>query len=261
MSIKWTGSKSWLRPVFRHMDECFEPFAGSAAISLAHADKIYLNDTCTPLVEMYREMSTRKVNYLRSVRAVFNSIQQDPDPKAKFYEVRNNFRANGGTDPVVFLAILYSGFNGLWRVGPNGCNVPYGGPRKFPFEKLLMMPTERIVSVTNHAWELATPPNDTCVVYADPPFATTFTGYSPEGFSTAHNVTLFNHLASLPNPVLISCLGTEENEELLLERGFDYVTLGKVYRNGQRGSVKKEEILAFNDEGIQYIKFSELRTS
>ena len=261
MTIKWTGSKAWLRPVFRRMEECYEPFAGSAAISLTHADKIYLNDACLPLTQMYNAMAKNKEDYLRDVNSLFNDIQNAPNPKARFYEVRSNFRLGGEKDPVAFLAILYAGFNGLWRSGPNGCNVPYGGPRNFPYDKLMLLPAERIASVTNLSWEQVKPPNDTCVVYADPPFATTFTGYNAEGFTVEDNIALFNQLASLPNPVIISCLRTKENEELLKERGFDFVTLGKLYRNGQRGSVKKEEILAFNDKSIQYIKFSELRTS
>lgn len=261
MTVKWTGSKKWVKPAFKEMDECFEPFAGSASISLTWANKVYLNDLCTPLTEMYKAMKVNKVGLIDDAEDIFNSIKNAADSKAKFYEVRNQFNVNGGTHPAEFLAILYSGFNGLWRSGPNGCNVPYGGPRKFPTKYLLETPVDKIVSITNKTWQELTPPNETCVVYADPPYASTFTGFTAKGWSLSENVELFDSLSKLPNPVIISCLKTDENMKLLDERNFDYVSLTKLYSNGRSGSIKKEEILAFNDEGQRYIKFRALKTS
>lgn len=261
MTIKWTGSKKWITPVFHEIDECFEPFAGSAAVSFTHAKKIHLNDASQPLIEMYKQMMSRKSDYLHEAFNLFNSIQAADDPKARYYEIRNTFRSAGGTDPVAFLAILYSGFNGLWREGPNGCSVPYGGPRKFPFENLMNTPTDRIASITSLSWKEVVCPNDSCLLYVDPPYATTFTDFTQRGWVEAENIELFDWLTSLPNPVVVSCFRTKQNEALLKERKFDFVTLNKRYSNGSRGSTKKEEIVAFNDSGIQFIKFRELKTS
>jgi len=263
MTIKWTGSKKWLLPVFRSMDVCYEPFAGSASVSLTHAKEAYLNDTCLPLINMYKELALRKNDYLTEVRDLFDSIQGDPDPRAKFYEVRNNFKSTGEQDPVAFLAILYAGFNGLWRASKNGCNVPYGGPRRFPFDKLLITPSDKIKAATCLSWEHSLPDleDEDAVIYADAPYSSTFTSYTPAGWTITDDIKLVKALGKRKNPVIISCLKTDANERNLKAHGFDFVTLGKLYSNGQKKAKRVEEILAFNDRGINFIKFSELQTS
>jgi len=58
--------------------------------------------------------------------------------------------------------------------------------------------------------------------------------------------------------VLLSCLGTKDNEKLLKELNFDFVTMPKKFSNGA-GSIIKTEILAFNDAAVQYVTFRELK--
>lgn len=259
MTIKYTGSKKWLTKVIRPIDEIYEPFAGSAVISFQKSTACHLNDQVEPLVNFYKRLQADKDLFVRDLLAEVEAIKKSVNPKAAYYDARARFNAGGMKDPVLFCVILYLGFNGLYRVGPNGCNVPYGGDsRKFNPSGILSIPIEKVATLTHGSWESNPVPNESCTIYADPPYATTFTGYTRSGWTQAQNVALFSWLSEKSNPVLISCLQTDENEDLLRELGFDYVSMSKLFSNGVR-SVTKGEILAFNEKAIQHIQFRDVK--
>jgi len=259
MSLKYTGSKKWMVKVLQPIDEIFEPFAGSAVVSFERSKSCHLNDAVTPLIEMYARLKSDKKGFVQSVQTIVDQIKAAPNSSSEYYMLRDQFNGGGMNDPVLFVTLLYTGFNGLFRVGPNGLNVPYGGDnRNFNPAGILSIPVEKIKSLTNTSWEKATVPNDTCTIYVDPPYATAFTGYTRAGWAQEDNVLLFTWLASLPNPILISCLRTDDNEKLLKSLGLDYIVLPKKFSNGP-GSVTKGEILAFNNEALPSINFREVK--
>ena len=258
MAIKYTGSKKWLVKSLRDMNEVYEPFAGSAIVSFRKAKACHLNDTTAPLIEMYRKLKTNREGLIQDIQREELFIKTSGDPAEAYYHARARFNQSGMTDPVLFCIILYLGFNGLWRVGPNGCSVPYGGDkRRFKPDSLRSIPIDKIQTLTNQSWESAPVPNDQCVIYADPPYATTFTKYTRRGWLQSDNLTLFDWLARKQNPVLVSCLNTPENQEALRARDFDFVPLAKKYRNGV-GSVTKSELLGFNGKATPYVVFSSI---
>lgn len=259
MTIKYTGSKRWLVNVLQPIDEIFEPFAGSAVVSLQRSTTCHLNDAVEPLIMLYRRLKTNKLSFIQDVKFEVDRIKLASDSKSEYYLMRDRYNAAGMTDPVLFATILYLGFNGLYRVGPKGCNVPYGGDnRNFNPQGLLDIPVEKIQTLSCVPWDFCHVPSDTCTVYADPPYATAFTGYTRKGWAHDDNITLFGWLAGLPNPVLISCLRTDDNEKLLKTSGFDYIVLPKKFSNGP-GSVTKGEILAFNNKALPSINFREVK--
>lgn len=259
MSIKYTGSKRWLVSVLQPIEEIYEPFAGSAIVSFQRSQTCHLNDAVEPLIMLYKRLKVDKESVIRDIKIEFDKIKQAANPSTEYYQMRDRYNAGKMTDPILFATILYSGFNGLYRVGPKGCNVPYGGNnRNFNPQGIRDIPVEKMQTLTSMSWDVAKVPNDTCTVYVDPPYATAFTGYTREGWPQENNVTLFTWLASLPNPVLISCLRTDDNEKLLKSLGFDFVVLPKKFSNGP-GSVTKGEILAFNNEALPSINFREVK--
>ena len=258
MAIKYTGSKKWLVKSLREMEEVYEPFAGSAIVSFRKAKACHLNDTTAPLIEMYRKLKTNREGLIQDIQREEMFIKTSGNPAEAYYHARARFNQSGMTDPVLFCIILYLGFNGLWRVGPNGCSVPYGGDkRRFKPDSLRSIPIDKIQTLTSQSWESAPVPNDQCVIYADPPYATTFTKYTRRGWLQSDNLALFDWLARKQNPVLVSCLNTPENQEALRARDFDFVPLAKKYRNGV-GSVTKSELLGFNGKATPYVVFSSI---
>lgn len=258
MAIKYTGSKKWLVKSLREMEEVYEPFAGSAIVSFRKAKACHLNDTTAPLIEMYRKLKSNREGLIQDIQREEMFIKTSGNPAEAYYHARARFNQSGMTDPVLFCIILYLGFNGLWRVGPNGCSVPYGGDkRRFKPDSLRSIPIDKIQTLTSQSWESAPVPNDQCVIYADPPYATTFTKYTRRGWLQSDNLALFDWLARKQNPVLVSCLNTPENQEALRARDFDFVPLAKKYRNGV-GSVTKSELLGFNGKATPYVVFSSI---
>jgi DNA adenine methylase Dam len=258
MAIKYTGSKKWLVKSLRNMDEVYEPFAGSAIVSFQKAKVCHLNDTTEPLIEMYRQLSTNREGLIQNIQREEQIIKMSGNPAEAYYDARNRFNRGGMTDPALFCIILYLGFNGLWRVGPNGCSVPYGGDnRRFIPDSLRSIPVEKMQTLTNQSWESAPVPSDQCVIYADPPYATTFTKYNRRGWLQDDNIALFDWLASKENPVLVSCLNTPDNQDALRARGFDFIPLAKKYKNGV-GSVTKSELLGFNGGATPYVVFNNI---
>lgn len=255
MSLTWTGSKRWLLKSLKPMDEVFEPFAGSAAVSFGRSTTCHLNDVVQPLIEVYRELRSDKEGLIKKVEDVVDTVRKSSRPEESYYLLRERFNVGGMMDPVLFVAILTLGFNGLYRQSANGCNVPYGGPKRvFRPEKLRSIPAEKIQTLTSERWGPHLVPNETCVVYVDPPYATTFTGYNPRGWDQSDNDSLIEVLAGLPNPVVLSLLNTEENTRKLSEFEFDYISVPKKYTNGGV-LVSRKELLAFNEAGLPYVNF------
>lgn len=253
MTIKWTGSKNWVLPYILPMKECWEPFAGSGVVSYTKADRCYLNDTCASLIETHIALRDDKKFTLDDAYNTFTSIQSAADPRQEFYLLRTAFNTGVSRGASVFLAILYSGFNGLWREGRKGCTVPFGGKRNFPRENLQAIPSHKLVSATSLSWENTSPPNADCVIFADPPYDDTFVGYSKAGWSVGDTERLFEALAAVPNPVLLTCSSSERNRDKLTALGFSYFEVPRTYTNGAKGKVKAAELLAYNSAGAAYV--------
>ena len=259
MPLKYTGSKRWMTKVLRPIDEVYEPFCGSGVVSFEKSTICHLNDQLEPLIAVYKRLQIDKQTFVKELLSEVEAIKSASNSSAAYYDARARYNAGGMSDPVLFCVIIYLGFNGLYRVGPNGCNVPYGGDsRRFNPKGLMEIPIEKVKTLSCGSWDARNVPNEDCTIYVDPPYATTFTGYTRKGWAHADNVQLFGWLAEQPNPVLISCLRTEDNEQLLTDLNFDFVSMDKIFSNGTK-SVKKGEILAFNDRAVPHILFREVR--
>lgn len=110
--IQYQGSKRNLAPIIlqyipQGVDCLIEPFAGSAAISIAvaarHMAKTYLiNDLNEPLVELLRLIVESPSNVASFYETVWN--EQYSDSIEHYYRVREGF--NRTQDPRLFLYLL-----------------------------------------------------------------------------------------------------------------------------------------------------------
>jgi len=108
----YQGSKRKLAPAIvacvpEDVTAFFEPFCGSAAVSLAvgtvlPALPIYLNDYNQALADLWLSVLEQPEDLAEAYRALWT--QQLDDPRAFYDEMRDKFNATG--DPVLFLYLL-----------------------------------------------------------------------------------------------------------------------------------------------------------
>jgi DNA adenine methylase len=240
--LKWVGGKTQildkLMPEFpTNMDNYREIFLGGGSVLLAllsHVKNgvikirgnIYAYDLNEPLVYMYKNIQSSHnelYNQLRYFISEFNScgnggINREPKnaDEAKmarenyYYWIRSEYNKLTDKKTIIgsamFIFLNKTCFRGVFRVGPNGFNVPYGhytNPEIINKEHLdeIHDLTQNVIfeccdfntSVNN------TKPND--YVYLDPPYApetdTSFVGYTKNGFNKDEHVKLFNLIHEL----------------------------------------------------------------
>lgn len=244
------------------MDACLELFAGSAAIGLTLAERVYINDTSQPLIQFYTDAVVDLSGTVQRAKLLQAEINNSVDPKAAFYDLRDKFNLGKRTDSAVFLTLLYSGFNGLWRVNRSGkCNIPYGGKRMLPEQHILALPVAKIRSVTCLDWSQALEkrPDDKVVVFADPPYEGRFTSYSKKQWSEEDSDNLLSKLSKIDNPVVVT-FESKRMEEYAQQLGFKTGRCSLTYLNGARTKVDVQEVICYNEAGRQYVKVDKLES-
>ena len=124
--IQYQGSKRNLAPVIlryfpKGIGRLVEPFAGSAAISIAAAakglvQKFWLNDLNKPLAELLKLIAENPEELSAFYGLLWN--QQHPDSIQHFYRVRDEF--NRTQDPRLFLYLLSRCVKGSVRYNSEG---------------------------------------------------------------------------------------------------------------------------------------------
>lgn len=133
--IKYVGSKRKLLEVigdYLHPNTTgiIEPFCGSAALSFEWGLPFYISDASPELMNFYEVLAGDKYPELitelariagNQGREQYLSLRaEDRDPS--FYDDANSVRRAGR-----YYAIIYGGYNGLYRVNGSGfCNTPIG---------------------------------------------------------------------------------------------------------------------------------------
>lgn len=255
--LKWAGGKrrqaAMLRALFddllfeegaMHFKGYIEPFFGSGAVAAtvplhiaAAYGPVVLNDASEPLIRFWRAVRTGGV-----WEAVCGLPWGVPRPE-DYARIRDELRnpPAGMTDADIaarFYWINRHGYNGLWRVNRKGkCNVPMGGyarvdmaslPMWRQWQQILTIP---FVDLTCGDFETAVPstgPLTHCVIYCDPPYAGTFDGYTPEGFSTVDQHRLIDVGASWARRGAIVVVSNSDDPDLkarYLDRGYAFETL------------------------------------
>lgn len=139
--IKIQGIKTKLIPFIRDnisFDKnaiWYEPFMGSGVVgfNLAPENAVF-SDINPYIIDFYNQLKDKKItpdlvrDYLTSEG---KKLEKTPaDKNSYYYEVRNRF--NQYHDPLDFLFLQRSNFNGMIRFSKNGYNVPFGRkPNRF----------------------------------------------------------------------------------------------------------------------------------
>lgn len=197
--LKWAGGKTKLIPfIQKNMPQqtgkrLIEPFAGSAAVSLAlDFDAYLLNDTNQDLIGLYRVLKTEKLEFVRFAQSFFTGAFNQEE---KFYDLRTEFNAsnNAVEKAALFVYLNRHAFNGLCRYNRKGeFNVPFGRYRKpyFPKEEMLafIAKSDRFELMCGDFQAALNSAETGDVIYCDPPYVplsetASFTAYAMNDFN------------------------------------------------------------------------------
>lgn len=137
--IKIQGIKTKIVPVIKkyavlNSDTVWvEPFMGSGVVGFnIAADKAVFGDSNPCIIDFYNQIKSKKINsyIIRQFLEQEGSVLSEKGEEY-YYEVRDRF--NDKRNPLDFLFLNRSCFNGMIRFNKNGCfNVPYGHkPQRF----------------------------------------------------------------------------------------------------------------------------------
>jgi DNA adenine methylase len=198
---------------------------------------IYACDVNEPLIYTYKNIQTRHIELYDALQTIirdFSDCSVSGDSKANrkpenileakvskenyYYWIRSRYNKlcleekKGILGSAMFIFLNKTCFRGLFRVGPNGFNVPYGHYKnpeiinKGHLEEIHNLIQGVIFECCDFTISLKdVEPND--FVYLDPPYApenaTSFVGYTEKGFGIeSHNnlFTLIHNLTAAKEP-------------------------------------------------------------
>jgi DNA adenine methylase len=236
--LKWVGGKTQIIdklivdfPV--EINNYREAFLGGGSVLLTllsyvksgvikiHGE-IYAYDLNEPLINIYKNIQTHHNELYDKIKTIiteFNecgngelnrkpvNIEEAKELKENYYYwIRSEYNKmcvdhkKGLLGSAMFIFLNKTCFRGIFRVGPNGFNVPYGhykNPEIINREHLELI-HDLIQNVIFECCDFNTSlsnvePND--FVYLDPPYApetdTSFVGYTEKGFNIEHHNNLF----------------------------------------------------------------------
>jgi DNA adenine methylase len=242
--IKWVGGKTQILDKLiiefpTKINNYHEIFLGGGSVLLAVLSyvkngvikidgNIYAYDLNEVLIYLYKNIQTNHNELYTKLQEIIKNFNECGDgevnraPKniteakiAKenyYYWIRSEYNKlgpvekNTTTGSAMFIFLNKTGFRGVFRVGPNGYNVPYGhynNPEiinKAHLDEIHELIQDVIFQCMDFSCSLATiVPED--YVYLDPPYApektTSFVGYTENGFGIENHNNLFTLLHEL----------------------------------------------------------------
>ncbi|WP_051940572.1 DNA adenine methylase [Stenoxybacter acetivorans] len=221
--LKWAGGKHKLTPfIHAHLPQrrprrLIEPFAGSAALSLALDFEAYLlNDTNSDLIQLYKVLKEQKQTFIDYAQSFFSGNLNN---ETTFYDLRGQFNQekDAVTKSALFIYLNRHAFNGLCRYNSKGeFNVPFGRyvAPYFPATEMaaFVAKSDRISLMNEDFQAVFTLSGADDVLYCDPPYVplsktASFTAYAKTAFGEHQQKTLASRSEELLQqdiPVLIS---------------------------------------------------------
>jgi DNA adenine methylase len=283
--LKWVGGKTQILNVIfkkfpQNMENYHEPFLGGGSVlfNLLYrirqgeitVNNIYASDSNEALIGLYVNIQNRYMEFYNDVlyfveefRTIerLNGGSRDPQTpeesmfsqESYYYFIRRLY--NETTDKTsirasaLFVFLNKTCFRGLYRVGPNGFNVPFGNYRNPEIINLQHLKEihELIQGVVFNCCDFTTALNLVeygDFVYLDPPYIpvtkTSFVGYTPDGFDK--HETLLESLEKAKYNFLMS-----NSDSGLIKNRFNYESItAKRNINSKNPGAVVREILVTN---------------
>ena len=216
--LKWVGGKTQiLNNLFElfpiEIDNYYEPFLGGGSVlihllSLINDKKIKINGKITvsdinkELIDTYNEIKNNPINLineLEKIKTEYLSMNNIENKKKYFYELRElyNFKKLTNVETsALFIFLNKTCFRGIFRMGPNGFNVPFGNYKNPDiYEKnhiLYLSNLFKLVQFENYDIEVFLNKIDNFnkkdFIYFDPPYINTYDGYTKDGFKNKNKI-------------------------------------------------------------------------
>ncbi|EDN2113870.1 DNA adenine methylase [Salmonella enterica] len=215
--LKWAGNKTAIMSELKkHLPagpRLVEPFAGSCAVMMATDYPHYLvADINADLINLYKKAAYHSEELIQVAWVLF----REDNSAEKYYENRLRFNEDTSLTTLeraaLFLYLNRHCYRGLCRYNQRGkFNVPYGNYKNpyFPQAEILTF-AEKAVRATficasyDETLEMLQVGD---VVYCDPPYDGTFSGYHTAGFSDDDQYDLASILvrrSSEGHPIVVS---------------------------------------------------------
>ena len=240
---------------------------------------IYAYDLNEPLIYMYKNIQTRHnelYTVLQQIITEFNACGEgeinrkpttmDEATLAKenyYYWIRSQYNKLEDKNTIVgsamFIFLNKTCFRGVFRVGPNGFNVPYGhynNPEiinKAHLDEIHILIQPVIFECCDFSESLTRQePED--FIYLDPPYAPTecegkksFVGYTEKGFTIEHHTQLFKLIHGIKQSKLMM----SNADVKLVQENFNekYKTISILCRrsiNSKNPEAKAKEVIIMN---------------
>ncbi|EOX3827375.1 DNA adenine methylase [Enterobacter quasiroggenkampii] len=214
--LKWAGNKTAIMSALKkHLPDgprLVEPFAGSCAVMMATDYPYYLVADINPdLINLYQVIKEDVNSFIHLVERIFSKFTTEED----YYKCRQFFNTvplESIEKAAYFLFLNRHCYRGLCRYNQRGLfNVPYGNYKKpyLPVDEVRAF-AEKAVRATficaSYDETLAMLQAGD-VVYCDPPYDGTFSGYHTAGFSDDDQYDLASILvrrSSEGHPIIVS---------------------------------------------------------
>jgi len=215
--LKWAGNKTAIMPeLIKHLPagpRLVEPFAGSCAVMMATDYPHYLVADINPdLINLYKHIAFDCDKFISNAKGFFASINS----AESYYNIRQDFNHSAETTDfwkaVFFLYLNRHGYRGLCRYNLSGhFNVPYGNYKNpyFPESEIRAFAekAQRATFICASYDETLALLQAGDVVYCDPPYDGTFSGYHTAGFTEDdqyHLASILERRSSEGHPVIVS---------------------------------------------------------
>ena len=206
--LKWAGNKTAvMSELKKHLPagpRLVEPFAGSCAVMMETDYPCYLVADINPdLINLYKKVAADCESFISRAKVLFEIANRE----VAYYNIRQEF--NYSTEITDFMKAVYflylnrHGYRGLCRYNKSGhFNIPYGNYKNpyFPEKEIRAFAekAQRATFICASFDETLAMLKAGDVVYCDPPYDGTFSGYHADGFTEDDQY----HLA-LMNPLMI----------------------------------------------------------
>lgn len=209
--LKWVGGKSQIIEQVinlfpKTIKNYHEPFLGGGSVLIALLNsrdititgQIFAYDNNPDLINVYQQVKTNPGSVYEQVEWLITEHKKHTNKEQHYYQVRQMYNQDDRNNAqpeqraAQFLFLNKTCFRGLYRVGPNGFNVPYGHYKTVPSvleRKDALEYSELLQRVTFKCCDFEQALKTVSkgdFVYLDPPYAaetrTSFVGYTKDGF-------------------------------------------------------------------------------
>ena len=286
--IKWAGGKSKLMTKIEEVYNkdfvwfpenytYIELFGGGGSSWLFVLQKykpkqMIINDINPNVINLYRCIQSYPDEMCGELECMLSEYKNlDLDSKREYFlKLRSDFNtkkdvlSGQNTDirmAAEFLFLNKTCFNGLWRTNQKGeFNTPFGiptNPNREPniFDRnhiIMLSELIRYVKFTCDDYKKVIGDNisGNILVYMDPPYRGTWTGYSKESFGEQEQIELAHYMKSLKDRGFYVIQSNSKCDDGFFEKyyeGFEIRTLDGVQRNIRPAAERKvQEILIYN---------------